>query len=556
MGDLNFSENQQAGSSVSSCPLKDKKEDPCDPDGLKIFFNYANESSSVECKLPRQRRDIKSYLSTLPVEDNDKYNLVNDYDCILEVIAEPTSSSAKDPGIVNAEPILGEGPCDSHLGIDFTPKNIDSHDQLKAPETDVRHSGGYQMWAKHSLVDTNLSHTMGFVGCFLMFDDTKEKEFIKEVEVTVKGCAVRHDGKQPNEAYLGLLRIYRNDEYALKFSMPSRYKKSKGGDTYKALDGGVSSESRSSASWRSQSSKSYKDGALDKEKTTTAGVFSKRETVKEEGEKDKIARSANEKGLTLSRSGHELDFTKKFNDIVKFIDTVYDTIDFAKELKDSIPKAGISGDISIEFISGSVEAKWGYGNSDWDEDEYKWLVPKFTGTVSLTIFKASGEVKAGIETVSPSILNWWGKKAWEFELSLTIGFSADLSISTSIEYPSKENFPQQAVLSGCEYEGKNGQEQKVANIQSEVKPIFKGVAKVNVLGIGAEASIELEGSIKVDATVCWPFDVRYKGALEQGRLIVRYTVGAKEPSPPHEIKCWDKNDKLIEENYLFGGKKA
>ncbi|MGJ8640765.1 MAG: hypothetical protein ACSHYA_15355 [Opitutaceae bacterium] len=558
--DSSFSENQEAGSSVSACPLKNKKEEPCDPDGLKVIFSTADGTQHAECDVPRSERDIKAYLGKLPVEESQKFLLVNDYDVILETVTSPTSQSSKNPGRVYAEPTFGEGPCGDHGGLDFSPKNTDPHDQLVQKATDVQNNGGYEMWAKSSLADTDLSHTMGIIGLFRMFDDTSEKDFIKEVVVNYDGCGLRHDGKKPNEAFLGLVRIYRNDEYSLKLSIPSRRKKGVGGSTSKDFSGKKSSESRSQ-SGNSETTKSFKEGKLDDEKTKQVGYLTNSETTSGDSSNEqspnwaKKAPSLNEKGLTLSRSGHELDFTKKFNDLIAVVDMVYNGIDFLKEIKDSIPKAGISGDISIEFLSGSLEAKWGYGSCKWDTKEYVWVAPKFSGTAELTIFKISGSVKVGIETVSPSVLNWWGKKAWEFELSLTIGFDSSLMVSTTIEYPSESAFPRQDILPGCEYTGKDGKEQKVANVGATVNPIFKGVAKVNLLGIGAEASIELSGAIKVDATVCWPFDVRYKGIREKGELYVRYSVGAKEPSPPMKIDCWDGDDDFIEDNYVLGPKK-
>lgn len=546
---VNFSASQQAGSVEASCPLQ-QNDDPCDPDGIKLSFKGGGESKSVECDLPRSQRDIAGYLSKLPVSDSEKYLLVNDYDCILEAIAEP--SSGKKPGIFSPEPIFGEGPCDDHLGIDLTPKNTDSYDELKTALTNVTQCKGYQMWSKTSLVDTNLSHTMGFIGLFLMFDDTKAEKYVKEVEVYYQGCGIRHDGKQPKKEFRGLLRIYRNDQYAWKLSIPSRNKKGIGGSKSKDFSGNKESESRSYAGGM-ETTKTYDaEGSLAKEKTKGVGFFSNTESVK--GEKPKA--TANEQGFVLTRSGHELDFTKKFNDILEIRDWGLNGIDLVKDIKDSIPKAGISGDISVEFLFGSLEANWGYSSgSKWDEQEYVWIEPKFAGTVSITIIKISGEVKAGIETISPSILNWWGRKAWEFELSITIGFGADLSIDASIERPSEEAFPTQDVIPGCEYQGKDGKEQKVISVQSTINPIFKGVAKVNLLGVGAEATIELDGGIEAHATVCWPFDVRYKGVLRAGRLLLRYTAGAKEPSPPHEIPCWDENENFIKENYLVGGKK-
>lgn len=568
-----FSTKQPADSIIQPCPYNENKDTPCDINGLKLAV-ITDSSRSAVCRTSRVERDTNSLLEKLPVSDHSKYKLVTKYDVILEAKAPILVANQDKKAHFHAELIPGEGACGGpdHHGLVLTPRGSETHDELKTATVYVNSSHPpYGIYAMSTGADDYIAKTMQVIAWFWMFIDTHAEEFIKTIEVEGKACGIRTDGQKPVKSLKGLVRIYRDDFFTLSLKLPVP-KLSKKSSLYKVEQSYQGSEKTHSTATYSKTTKngllvkesftadgnkvtkSYDDkGAyVQYEKETSGYGYTKKDV--HETTKDPRQEVFLETGtLVIKRNGHDLDVAEKINRILELKRQLESGVDFLQELKSSIPKAGILVDANFEFLCGTIEAKWGLDNNAKSTTEYQWLTPKFQGELKLLICALAVEIGIGIDTVSPSILNWWGKKAWEIVLKVSCGFSGELSLKSSLLFDENSEFPTRDVEPGCSYQGDNGKEKQLLVNEVEIKPTFKAVAKVNVYGIGAEAQANLVGSFKSEAAVVMPFNVRYKAELDSGKLVCHYTHGLKKPSPPAEYDMWKK--KVIEKgNYLYDGR--
>jgi hypothetical protein len=549
-----LSKDKKAGSATQSCPLEEKSLE-CDYDGLKLSFKEPAESAS--CNESRSKRDMSELVTKYASKDDNKFKKIHEYDTILEVLALPLTAGQTKKFHFQADAIVGQGPCEQHKGMDIRVKNMDKDDTLTENKLNVAPGKNYLVYGKHTIGDTHLAKTKGIVSFFWMFIDTSSAQYIKEADFTLKSCGSRVDGEKPNSTIKGLIRVYRDDRFTLSFNWKSKYQNGVG--FKRSSDGKTETYTERSGS---KLTSSYEGGELKGLKEENHGMFKNSSYSLDENGDEEVSKGStkyNAKTFTIKRNGQELDVAQTVNKVLNIKDMVQDSVDFVKEIKDAIPQVGISGDVSVDFLFGTIEASWGLAKSNDSTKEYVWVEPDFKGSVKVTLIQIEASIKAGIQTASPAFLNWWGEKLWEFELSFSLGVSGSISLAGAINVvsgsiQSSSLLEEKAVIPGCEYKGNNGKEKQVILTEGEIKPICQGVAKVTIAGVGAEARMTLNGSIKVSAAIVWPFDIRYKGVLEEGQIVFTYEATNKRPSRPDPVKVWDKNDNLIKENYAFGGR--
>lgn len=551
-----LSTTHKAGSATQECPLEEKSLE-CDYDGLKLTFSDPSEVAS--CSESRSFRDMTAIIEKYASKDDNKFKKIFEYDTILEVAVPPLTTGQTKKFSYLAEPIIGQGPCDKHLGMDIRVKNMDSNDTLRSNKTNVTKFEPVFVYGKYTDADQGFAKVNGIMGLFWMFVDTSAEKYIKEADFTLKSCSSRTDGKKPNGPLTGLVRVYRDDSFSLTFNLKSRYQYGAGA---KKESGGKSETYTKKAGTKFSSS--YENEQLSGLKEESHG-FARNSTYTLDENGNEVAPTGstkfNEKIFTIKRNGHEIDASKIINKVLLIKDLVQDAVDIVKEIKDAIPKVGINGDVSLDFLFGSIEASWGLSKSADSTKEYVWVEPDFKGKIKLTLIQVEAKLIVGIETVSPAFLNWWGEPLWEFKLTISLGVNGSISISGQINVVSGSlesnggvGFPENPVIPGCEYKGNGGKEKQVIVTEGVIKPVCEGIARVNIGGIFAEAKVSLKGAIKVSAAIVWPFDIRYKGVLEQGDVVFTYDAINKRPSKPDVMKVWDKNENLIKENYAFGGK--
>lgn len=486
-------------------------------------------------------------------KSDPKFKKIHEYDTILETLATPYSTSNTKRFFFSADIINGQGPCQLHHHIDIRVKNMDDVDGLQRNISNTVSGKKYLIYGKYSDAESHLTKNNSLIQCLWMFNDLATARYVKEADFTINSCGSRTDGEKPNGLIKGLIRVYRQDRFSMTFNWKSRFQNSAG---FSADKNGI--ESTYSERNGAKLTSSYDNGKLSGLKEDKQQLL-KNKSLKLDENADEVEKKTsvkyNENILVIKNNGLEVDASKTVNKILHLKDLIQETVDFVKELKDAIPKAGIDGDVSVDFLTGSFEASWGLAKSADSTQEYVWLEPDFNGTVKVNIFEVEGSITAGIKTASPEFLNWWGKELWSFELSLSLGLKSSLAISCIIVCKAgKVGGVENSVIPGCEYKGNKGKETQIVASEVEVKPICKGVAKVNLNGIGAEARMTLHGALKLSAAVVWPFDIRYKGELEPGVIECVYEATNKRPSKADPYTVWNKRPHLIKENYAFGGR--
>lgn len=567
-----LSSESDAGSVKVVCKFSSEdKSLECDYNGLKLTFD--NPKNIAECKDTRSFRIAMSTLQKMASPDtkdvvmdmyqymnkpDKKYKKVFFYDTILEVAVPPLTTGLTKKFAFHAEAIKGQGPCEKHLGMDILVKNMDSNDSLTKNLINTSDFKPQYIYGKETEADTYKAKINGLMGFFWMFVDTAKDEYIKEIDFTVTSCGSRTDGKRPNVQFKGLIRVYRDDRFVLSFNVKSSLKYSKGRE--KKIGGSFEEYTTKAGT---KQSVTYQDGKISGLKEEVHGFTrNKIYSLDEKGNEvvEKGTPKLNEKIFTLTRNGNEVDASKIINRAFEIKDAVMNGIDFVKEIKDAIPEVGITGDISMDLLFGTITADWGLAKSADSTSEYVWIEPDFNGSVKITLVELSGTIKAGITTASPGFLDWWGEKAWEFEISIKVGIKGAVSISGNVQVISGDVSPgsslkEVSVISGCEYKGNDGKEKEVLTNTGKIEPIAEGVAKINVYGVGAQARISLQGNVTITAVIIWPFNIKYGAKLAEGNVVMTYEADDRKPSQADPINVWQKNDSLIRENYAFGGRK-
>lgn len=517
-----YSDTAAVGTDCIECKHQPQNQEQalevCDLNSLSL----TGGDKTVSCTVSLSKRDISSVLSKFCNSPDPKYQQISQFDLILEVVApKPHKSTAKPLAISTAATMLDVCNPNIHPFLQFNAVHGELHDELQG-KVDAVMGMPYQIYSRNGFGDMYISETFGLLGIFWMFENTLSKKYAKNIFLNAISCGKRDDGELPNKALRGLVRVYRDDDFSVEFKLPPRLTKSK---TASKFQDGSSSASSTDLLSNNTYSKATESGGNTIQSSNSAGDWGYSNT-NDEGES-----SLAENVLVVKANGTEIDVTKKINDFFALKKMIYDTVDVIKQIKDSAPQLGVSGDLNLDFFAGTISAKWGLGENKNNTGEYVFLEPQGKVTMDIVWLAVAGKITGGVISESPEVLNWCGVKAWDINLSLTIGFSAQFSTSTSFNF-------------GCNaeesYKKNDKGETLIAQAVPSIKPTLKAILKVNVKGLGVEAGADFIGSFDFVCNLYWPFSLKYQRIRNKAYIAYYYTSAPGEPSPAGRLDLWEE----------------
>lgn len=558
--------DRTADSAVQTCPYKDKaaknKDKPCDVETLSIVGG----TRSVKTDSPRYRRP-KPAPPKLPT---DKAELMKSYDLVLEIIAMPrlTAAATKSKDgedfhgdgvpLTITESHFGACPDKKHSKITVTPVGMGIGDPEQTVTVVQSKLPPYKVWGKALVQDASDSASLMDVWPF-------RETLVKNVTVCTESCGVRLAGAVKN-SFLGLVRVYRKEEWELKIGMPTLLVAKRSLDKNMVMDETTKESSTEVAGVTFSKNKTVTDEKGVKSKETSTYDVEKgklKETTKERGERKEVktadvdvgafhktvtTKVPKEKGegkgkktvtthtidlpVTLSRNGKEFGITRLINDILKLASQAKETLNAALEI---VPKVGFSMSLDVGVCEGSISGKWGYRpDVRLDSDEYKWVMPYLDLEIDVTFLRIAFSVMFGIDVKSPSAL--WVEEGYLVSIVLKVQLS--LTVTAGLKAS--------AHLAGAPDESKEDDE---APINGKGQGVFEGTAALTLLGesvkavAGTDIEVEVKGTcyygLKSGFWIGWTLSRSAWIVYAYARSANREGEGG---SSRYEREIWPKNE--------------
>lgn len=447
-------DNEKVNSATASCPLQKNTKKPCDVASLKVADGASGRSLEIS----------KSRITDPALKDAQLLMWLLNYDAVLELLSSYTNYGGNDENAkkknvklnISAVPV-GSCPLNKHLAIKVVP--LDSRDKEDGKEWVNTTPDTLNILGRSRAKDHGLGQ---WLGPFWQFGEAH----VKQLLVTAESCGVLASGK-PNRTLKCLVRIYRDDIYTLKFSVPSF--KSFSHDIEAKVDrhGTVSRESSSEASRfgdkvrvekhssetnaaKGTDFKSSEYGGVDKDgvyhsqkfgqgtkdnnfsmertatRTTQDGIpglirggTTETYKVDTKGKETFVGKLEPQKikpSISLKRNDTELDFTKAANQLLDLQGTITKTLN---DIQKWVPDIGLKLKVELSIMTGEITGSWGnrYPETPKDGERYKLVEEFFDIDFNLEVIKYSVVLSAGIDFSSPKLFEWIGLK---FEVILKV----------------------------------------------------------------------------------------------------------------------------------------
>lgn len=443
--DRDFSSTVAAGSSHATCDLPPNTRIPCDVDSLELMNTVTGTGVTCNRKMTVEPADVSA-----PARIQ---NLLSQYDLVLECLADykvydSAMERAEERAEKNQPKALKLKVSRKHFGT--CPLSLHPYLELKA--RDQRDAAEARVWLLTNPGETsifardaqNLSGATAWISRYWTFSSHEIKEF----ELVDTSCACRLDSHRINKEYRALVRVFQNDVYSLKVSIPpfkqfseskkaerktlgfgdverSRsssakklgeqeelssethvFNKKKGTDYTKVSVGSKEGESFHVLS-ESSGKKDKKDYYVDSESEVRSGgvpgLYSKsvktelKDSTEEEASLTEKTERSTDVELILKKNGKELDFVGPIKRILQICTDVHKLID---DIKDAIPAVGVSFNFDMSLFQGTIDATWGNQSSALASGPSgRWIAvePFYAVTFGLDVISVTASVIAGLD---------------------------------------------------------------------------------------------------------------------------------------------------------------
>lgn len=550
-----LNKDKKAGASTQSCPLKENIKQPCDVGNLElIFVDSGGKTHKSVTKDNRSNRKKKIEPADFPLQDDQKYLNVANFDTVLEVIAPVIVSDATEKKKATftsrvTEPI-GTCPKLYHPKISMRISGPEHNDGLQNSQSWSNQSiMPFEVYGKSMSVDNRTSR-IRLLDTLFFFENSHKPKHIKDIFVSAEGCGVRDDGTEPNIMLKGLIRVYREDKYQLDISIPSVISK---GASFKKEVNAKGEVTKTQATWAGKTTNVEvygKNGDLKGLAEIDEGHFtSKTDKINDKNEfssKTKLKEFAK-----LTRNGRDLGALDTINKIMEVRKLIINGFNFIDELKNAVPQVGFGWSTKLDVLSGTVGGEWGIeAGTDHDTEAYKFVGPYGQINLSLALIKFEFEASFGIECKSPSILNWFKNPAYEVIAKVAFKVDLDCKAETDIKLVGKDSTDKVPKI-GKEGSSNDSDFEKVLWTNSVTgKAELYGQFKVNVYGYGMDAKSGVVGSVTAEFKVVKPFKIRGSAKRGKGYVYAYFVHTKKKKSPPWEFELYPEKI-LMKEKYLI-----
>lgn len=511
-------DNEKVDSATASCPLQKNTRVPCDVASLKVEDGASGRSLEISKLRTKELAPKDAPMRILP--------MLARYDAVLELLsaADETTGDSKDAKEKNASLGLvatrvGTCPLRQHVSLSIVPLNpVDAQDRYvldgnlcPAPVIVFGRAHASDKGPK-------------WIAPFWQFGE----EQVKQLVVSAESCGVLASGK-PNRVLKCLVRIYRDDIYTLKFSVPAF--KSFKHDIEAKVDrhGTVSRESSSEVSRfgdkvsvekhsreinaaKGIDFKSSEYGGVDKQgvyhsqsygqgvkgnqfsmeqsaaRTTQTGIpgvvrggTTQTYEIDTKGKETFIGKLEPQEikpTLSLKRNDIELDFTKAANEILDLQATLTKTFN---DIQKWVPDIGLKLKAELSVMTGEISGSWGnrYPTAPKDGERYKLVEEFFDIDFNLKVIDYSVELSAGIDFKSPEIFKWVGA---DFDAILKMAGKLSGNASVTAKLTSLT-------------------EDKAVKLEGESTLDIYGHGKITAFGVTYEAKGGVTGGIKFEGAL-------------------------------------------------------
>jgi hypothetical protein len=507
---------------------KESKTVPCN----LVSFELTDESSGRSVKMNAPGPTPPSKLPKSPF----KRALANSNLMVLEVLSDfpvtGSSKSKKEDVATIAANLICEAQCGEHPTIyaRISPSDVTAGDALKESTTSQGKLPSLKTFAKTIPMDFR-------TGKF-QWNDIRDffhlgEDQVKELRIEGITCGVPAGKGQPCSSLMGLVRVYRREQFDLSLTIPafrkweeSREGSKKAGEEWEMTGtksrGSVSTE----ATWKA-------GGPIDEvtETKRTSVLFEKSvNNSREEGVSEESKRKLK---FSLQRNGVDLEAAKIIEEIIQQTkDVTENVMEAITSFEDCVPKIGFSASASFSLLEGSLTMSWGNRpDPAFDSQSYKWIGPFGELALDVDVVKLELELMFGIDFSSPDILNWAGNKAYEFIAKLELDASLALKLGTKV-----------TLWGGADDDADEG-ERTIVKGEVPASIDLYAQAKASVYGFGLEAQGGLEAGLDAEATFVIPPKLKYKVDLRPGTVYGYWSHPFKsEPSPRYEFKIWDERE--------------
>ena len=511
---------KSATTPTQDCPLQVNK--PCDVEKLEVtVLGLADDSSTAAKALQLMTRKVRRLDPVTDVKDRDVLRLLQQYDLIIDTLAEPDAPAIGDP-----TPAKVMATADYH-GRHCSPQAhaLVLMEDLYEKETIVKLDPGkastaipYQDYnALMSFIDRNpeggeafdaVSSVFGMIRA--LWDRTAERG----ISIDAKSCGIRArgDGTPKNGQLRALVRIYRKSKWAVGISIPpfGSFTDTKtgamdvtgersGSHTQSMSAGGNVFKKETSSEWSGEgttgeykhtqrtqlagdvnayeSSRAVEDGSVT---TTFKEEHSRadgREMVNQDGSftsedlKERLARATGFE-FVISFNDTEVKLGEAIENIKEQINRIIEVIRNFQKLFDAMPKIGWSFSFDVSVFAGKISLEWAsvYGPGALADGRYLPVVWDLHGRVDIEIINLTLKVGFGVDL---RVLGTGVVAMIEGSLTLMASVGADINIGGDklVEY---------------------------IDVETSAVPALEAVASATVLGFTlVEAKLSVDGGIEL-----------------------------------------------------------
>jgi hypothetical protein len=448
-------------------PCQTCQKTPCDVDTLwfQVTGNTEKPPKVLNLETVKNRRSER----VTGVDDQEVVQLLQNYDLIIDTIADPVSRLVPEPKTadIEAKATYHGLSCkpSMHAEIDLVHENGWQKVEQKDPIKDIN-AAQIQLplekfYAHDSFIDSttgsyneadSLKDVFGLLTSFI--EAFKERH----VEVRTKSCGVREEGdpKRPNGALLGLVRVHRNSTWTIELKVPPWGNRTwTRGGSINALGTRTSTSSSSNSTAfgtdsYSGSSSSSSNGASSSSESIYAGgrTHSESESVSANGthtlteqnestgtkltqgpdgvlEEETIGGAGRESGfdLVITHNGVKVEFGGMVRKLIELFQQFVEIIEDIKSLFNAIPQVGWKFTFDISFFEGTLKFGWKprYLDSVLASGRYRPVENLVTLTVGMTVIS----IKVGAS---------FGLDARAAGTGLTITASGELSLKVELNF--------------------------------------------------------------------------------------------------------------------------
>jgi len=397
-----------------TCPLRDRN--PCDVDELTVEASTSDKTR----KLTTDRRKVHDDVDDVPWSGIRE--LLEKYDLVIEMIADPNpallkvkrggQSQAWKPAKIKGDAKYHGLKCVEHAhavlemraqgGAGGSAKKGDALQKSPGAATlSVPPAEYFATFLPH-LDDATADNSPldQVMSIFQIVSALWDYVVPKKVEIWALACGIRarEDRTPANKLLMGLVRLHRNSKFSVAVSIPagSSWTRSYSGNLVEETDDTHDEDAFVNpfrgGKWEGSHS------VLGAERTKLAD--GQIDNISYDRLRDQVFKGASSITITVTHNNQKVELVKALENILKFLEALYQSINRISELFQMVPQLGFKFTFNVSFLAGGFIIEWFpvYEDAALANGRYLPVETRVRGEVKMDVVKASISVSFGFDT--------------------------------------------------------------------------------------------------------------------------------------------------------------